>query len=272
MRRTVVLLVFVAVLVCGAVAGQAIHVVKPGDTVYSIARAYNVPPDAVLAANGIRDAKNIRPGQKLVIPSVHRVQKGETIYGIARQYGVTADAILKANGMKAGDTLKAGALIYIPGGEAPKTASNPANGSDPATKPAGTPPGHVDAPATPTKADVPGPWPAAGSLSYLEGKLFGVMIEAALGSPIRSVRTGSVVSAGPFRGYGLVCFVQSSDGLVYVYGGASRLDVKAGDKLAPGAQVGVVGADMETGKPIAYFFVFRNGKATDPASAPREIR
>jgi LysM repeat protein len=47
---------------------RAIHTVRTGDTLYSIARRYGVALDALLSANGIKDAGSIRPGQKLTIP------------------------------------------------------------------------------------------------------------------------------------------------------------------------------------------------------------
>jgi lipoprotein NlpD len=44
------------------------HTVAPGETVYRIARRYGVSPDAVMAANGIADARNLAVGEILVIP------------------------------------------------------------------------------------------------------------------------------------------------------------------------------------------------------------
>src|SRR5215813_7382653 len=39
-----------------------------GETVDSIARKHGVPASAIMQTNGLRDAKQIRPGQRLVIP------------------------------------------------------------------------------------------------------------------------------------------------------------------------------------------------------------
>ncbi|MCX7024971.1 MAG: LysM peptidoglycan-binding domain-containing protein [Spirochaetes bacterium] len=284
MRNAIAILMILIVAVCAAAAAQTVHVVQPGETVYSIARSYNVSPDAVLAVNGIKDPRTIKPGQKLVIPSVYRVRKGDTFYGIARKHGISVEELLKANKLTAAATLKAGDLLYVPAGASgmqgsPETqrAGNPTGtaASNTAAKPpeTATPAPAASAGAsgpTPAKVDASGPWPATGTVSYLEGKLYGVMIETSTGSKIVAVRNGTVVSAGPFRGYGLVCFVQAPDGLVYVYGGASRQNVKVGDAVRPGVEVGIVGADMETGKPIAYFFVFKNGKAVDPAKVIRD--
>ncbi len=45
------------------------HTVAKGDTVYQLARKFNIKPQAIMAANGIRDAGTLKPGQTLVIPT-----------------------------------------------------------------------------------------------------------------------------------------------------------------------------------------------------------
>ena len=45
------------------------HVVKSGETVWAIAQKYGVSPDALLKANNISDAKKVRLGAKLKVPS-----------------------------------------------------------------------------------------------------------------------------------------------------------------------------------------------------------
>lgn len=45
-----------------------VHVVQPGETVYSISRTYGVPPACLSAKNGVWD--DIRPGLPLLIPQL----------------------------------------------------------------------------------------------------------------------------------------------------------------------------------------------------------
>ena len=44
------------------------YTVKPGDTIYSIAREHNVSPAAIVAANDLTDPNNILIGTELLIP------------------------------------------------------------------------------------------------------------------------------------------------------------------------------------------------------------
>lgn len=106
-----------------------VHHVKQGETVYGIAKKYEVPQDTILAYNA--SAKTgIKVDQVLKFPSKngmkqnstntnannttnyikHVVQYGETLYGIAKRYGVSAEEIEKLNpqvknGLKAEDIL-----------------------------------------------------------------------------------------------------------------------------------------------------------------------
>lgn len=51
------------------VADARTHVIAKGDTVYQLARKFNVKPQAIMAANGISDAASLKLGQKLKIPA-----------------------------------------------------------------------------------------------------------------------------------------------------------------------------------------------------------
>jgi len=49
--------------------GSTTHVIKQGETPYSIARSYGVPLPSLFSANPGLDAKRLRPGQRLTIPT-----------------------------------------------------------------------------------------------------------------------------------------------------------------------------------------------------------
>jgi len=77
-----------------------IHVVKPGESLYSIARFYGATPDRVASENELADPSKLVVGQTLVITegtSKHKVQPGQSIYTIASQYNVSVRNILAAN-------------------------------------------------------------------------------------------------------------------------------------------------------------------------------
>lgn len=114
-------------------SGQAIsHTVRPGDTVYSIARRYGTSVQAISQANGLVNPSQIYVGQSLKIPTSggsssappggttgcrvsHTVKRGEWIWQIARNYGVSPYDIMTANGMSIQtSTIHAGQVLCIP--------------------------------------------------------------------------------------------------------------------------------------------------------------
>jgi len=104
----VMVLLSVAEVAAGpALAGEVTHIVKPGETLSSIARLYGVDVSALARANNILNPNHIYIGQRLIIPAkpttppagVYVVKAGDTLYSIARYYGMMAWAIVQANGI-----------------------------------------------------------------------------------------------------------------------------------------------------------------------------
>lgn len=77
-----------------------IYVVRPGDTLYSIAAAQGLPQSQIALDNGLDPAEPLVVGQALVIrfpATVHTVRPGETLTGIARQYGLEVRTLYQNN-------------------------------------------------------------------------------------------------------------------------------------------------------------------------------
>lgn len=94
-----------------------IHVVKPGESLYSIARFYGATPNKITADNELTNPNKLVIGQTLVITegtSKHKVQPGQSIYLIASQYGVSVRDILAANPNINPSQLSVGQIINIP--------------------------------------------------------------------------------------------------------------------------------------------------------------
>lgn len=88
-----------------------IHSVHGGETIYSLAKAYDVPEDEITANNPLT-REGLRSGQVLKIPvkeepvnprrqsklfDEHIARAGETAYSIARNYGISVTAIVEDN-------------------------------------------------------------------------------------------------------------------------------------------------------------------------------
>ncbi len=265
MRKPVLLCLF---LFAAALlrAEDLIHILKRGETLYGISRQYNVPADAIMEYNDLDNPDRLQAGQKIRIPGVYTVSRGDTLYGIARRFSIPVEDLLSSNKLNRSSTIRIGDVLYIPG----KASGN----SSPDTSAVIT-----AAPAVPLKdprtyktkkLDTTVIWPVEGSeISYLSGKIYGVSITADRNSEVKTIASGTVLSTGPYRGFGQVIFIQSKNGYIYVYGGLSRMTVRPGETISFGDSLGTLGADSLSGKSQLYFMVYNKEKPVDPAKAPR---
>ena len=77
-----------------------IHVVKKGDTLYSISREYNVPVSKLIHDNALIDANQLLVGQSLIVKPnnfVYTIKSGDNLYEIATRYKLSVQEILNTN-------------------------------------------------------------------------------------------------------------------------------------------------------------------------------
>lgn len=77
-----------------------VHVVKRGDTIWSIARSYNVSPQRIISDNAIPNPQNLVLGQALLIlipKTVHTVTAGDTLPLIAMAYDTSVLTLMQNN-------------------------------------------------------------------------------------------------------------------------------------------------------------------------------
>lgn len=101
-----------------------VYVVKPGDTLYSIAARYGVSWETLASVNRILNPALLQVGQQLVIPGggtaapegakIHIVKPGETLYRIALTYGTTVQEIALANSLPNVHIIHPGQQLIIP--------------------------------------------------------------------------------------------------------------------------------------------------------------
>lgn len=110
--------------------GYILYIVKSGDSLYSIARKYNISVDKLRRFNGL-NSDLLSIGQKLKIPDrdtdiddgnggnigdsdlVYIVKSGDSLYSIAKKYGISVDDLIKINNLKS-NVLSIGQHLKIP--------------------------------------------------------------------------------------------------------------------------------------------------------------
>lgn len=119
-------------------ASYTTYQVRPGDTLWGIATAQGVSPQALASANGIANPLLLRPGTVLRIPTVaavtaatpasqattaapstttvvnsglYRVKPGDTLWGIAQALGLTPRTLASTNNLNPAQPLQPGQLL-----------------------------------------------------------------------------------------------------------------------------------------------------------------
>lgn len=130
----------------------SMHKVAPKETLYSIARLYNVTVDELKAWNNLKD-NSVSSGQELIVKrkagtsspiasatsdpkGKHTVAPGETLFAIARQFGITVSQLKEWNKIEGNDVKVGEVLIVASAGSDPKTPAvtsntNPVSNTEP---------------------------------------------------------------------------------------------------------------------------------------------
>ncbi|MDO8407726.1 MAG: M23 family metallopeptidase [bacterium] len=235
----------------------SVYVVRTGDTLSEIGAMFGVSVNTIVWANNLGNARDIHPGDTLVILPISGVERtvvrGDTLASLAKRYNADATEIAEYNGLDTGAVLVVNSTIIIPGGEivaAPRARSS------------GT--------TRVVKEPYLGGSGAVESGYYvnpvLGGRITqglhgwnGVDIGAARGTPIRAAASGTVVVAriggGWNGGYGNYIVITHGNGTQTLYSHMTHAIVSPGQAVSAGQVIGYVGTTGLATGPHLHFEV-----------------
>ncbi|AZS79836.1 MULTISPECIES: peptidoglycan DD-metalloendopeptidase family protein [Achromobacter] len=213
------------------------YVVKPGDTLYKIARANNVDIESVKRWNNLSDPNQISVGQVL------KMSGGAST---GAQPAPIASAKPQPRPLDQPDS---------------STATNPPPDATPAPAP-------VEVKPAPRAADasvINWAWPASGPIvQTFNASSKGIDISGALGDPITAAADGLVKYSGNgVRGLGNLIIVEHQNGFITAYAHNRSLLVKTGQNVKRGAKIAELG-QSDTTSPRLHFEIRRQGTPVDP--------
>jgi murein hydrolase activator len=125
-------------------------------------------------------------------------------------------------------------------------------------------------------------WPVDGPLLYRFGRVInpnntttrwnGMGIAAPIGTTVKAVAPGNVVSVGQLGTYGLTVILQHGDGDYSIYASLNSASVRSGAAVRKGDVLGTVGISDPDLKPHLHFEMRPQGHAVDPESWLRGTR
>ncbi|WP_244530860.1 peptidoglycan DD-metalloendopeptidase family protein [Pseudoxanthobacter soli] len=257
------------------------HQVTSGETLYSVARKYQVTPTALAAANGLTTSTQIKIGEVLRIPAGGSAVPATEVAAIQPQ---AADPSARP----ATDATAAGAPPSTLGdaaakldGAAPASPAAPAaeGGTQVASLPsaAGSGMAATDGAAAatePSEEDVGGSgfrWPVRGRIVSGFGKKGsgeqndGINIAVPEGTPVKAAEAGTVIYAGnELTGFGNLVLIRHEGGWVTAYAHNKDLLVKRGDQVKRGQVIANAGATGSVTQPQVHFELRKGSQPVDP--------
>jgi lipoprotein NlpD len=213
------------------------HVVQPGESLYTIAWRYGLDHRELARWNRLDNPDLIHAGQRIMLSPT----------------ATTATAAAAPQGS-------------APRPSQPSPSPQPGRAAPPLPPPPQLPPPNWQ---WPTEGSVVSRFGNSGANSIGSG----IAIGGRNGQPVRAAAPGRVVYAGGgLIGYGQLLIIMHNDTYLTAYGHNARLLVDQGDTVARGQQIAEMGLGPER-EPRLHFEIRRNGVPVDPlpylASAAR---
>lgn len=250
-----------------------VHMVESGESLYTIARRYNVTAQAIIQANGFSAPDKIYVGQKLVIPgradllakmgpkvaAVQPLAPGEgTLQAPAPAAKPTQVASLDTKVDSAPIAPKP--LVATPVVAAPKAAAATQSSANAAAAP--------QSPAEPVSSGGDKfRWPVSGRVitDFANSKGTGINIEAPEGTAVRAAENGQVIYAGSgVEGYGNLILIRHPNGFVSAYAHLKDMSVAKGTVVNRGDVIGSTGKTGSVSKPQLHFELRKGATPVDP--------
>lgn len=256
------------------------YTVEKGDSVFGIAKKFNIKPETVLWANEdqLNDSPDmLSPGMTLKIPPVdgvyYQLKENDTLESIALQFKATVDDIINWPGNKMDLTdpkVQVDEWVMVPNGErefrswiVPQIARGKAGVSKSVYGPGACEGSYDGAYGSGWFA-----WPSASHVlsgnDFWSGHL-GIDIAAFVGDAVYASDNGVIVFAGwSTGGYGNMVMIDHGNGYQTVYGHMSSVAVSCGQSVYQGQYIGAAGSTGNSTGSHLHFEIRLYGQFINP--------
>ncbi|MFN3603334.1 MAG: peptidoglycan DD-metalloendopeptidase family protein [Leptonema sp. (in: bacteria)] len=248
------------------------YIVQPKDTLYSIAKKFNMNINQIYSLNPQLKNRGLYIGEEIQVVDLsteqkeldwkiikkeffegktYTIKKGDTLSAIAKKFNTTVKELVKINNLRPNDRLKPNTKIYIDKFKIVKEYKV----RNYFLKP-------VEGYITSTFGFRKNPF--INNMNHFHK---GIDIGADLGTPILAAKEGLVIYSGRMEGYGNCIFIRHQDGYITVYGHNKTNYVKTGDIVARGQKIGEVGRTGFATGPHLHFEIRKLDEPINPLLA-----
>ncbi|MGE0626330.1 MAG: LysM peptidoglycan-binding domain-containing protein [Hyphomicrobiaceae bacterium] len=240
------------------------YTVRPGDSLYAIARRFHVNAAALQRANGIADARRLKPGVELKVPGGQSIAAAPAVH---RPASVPSPIASRYAGERSATPASE------PSFRSPETMSNVTVLNGPAAKPTVPvqPAAYANAGSSKGASATKLRWPVSGRIVEGFGRRAdgshndGINLAVPQGTDVLAAEDGVVAYAGSeVKTYGNLVLIRHDNGLVTAYAYNDRLLVSRGDRVKRGQPIAKAGSSGVVDQPQLHFEVRVGAKPVDP--------
>ena len=232
------------------------HIVKPGDTITSIARSYGIQPETIIGVNTIDDYNSIDTGTILTIPNrdgqIYIVRSGDSLSLIASRFGMGYLTLADVNGLTS-SLIRPNDRLFIPD----RTISEEAFKTVMKTLFVRPVVGTISVAFGDEVEDI-----TTGEILKSEG----IRIVNSTGTPIVAAMSGTIKTVtSDTSGLGKYIVMTHENGYTTLYAHLDKTLVHVGDYVEQGSTIGSLGNTGKILSPALYFEISKDDVPIDPA-------
>ncbi|MET3925500.1 peptidoglycan DD-metalloendopeptidase family protein [Devosia sp. 2618] len=243
-----------------AQGGTFTHTIASGESLYTIARRYEVTTQALVQANNLSSPDKIVVGQRVIIPGRPDLLATKAPTQVASIAPMAAPAPAQQTLPQAAPSALQGSTPVLGGTPTPAAAQ-----AAPA-KPAPVQAANV-APEPSMSGNDKFRWPASGRIlvDFAASKGTGINIEVPEGSAVKAAENGTVIYVGSgVEGYGNLILIRHPNGYVSAYAHLQGMSVAKGAVVNRGDTIGAVGQTGSVTRPQLHFELRKGATPVDP--------
>ncbi|MFA7670918.1 MAG: M23 family metallopeptidase, partial [Sphaerochaetaceae bacterium] len=234
------------------------HTVSKDQTLESISELYAITRETLLSVNAIKNISSVKEGSVLKIPKqngqLYTVVVGDSLSTISNRFNPNLGwkNLQQINALSS-EVIYPGQKIFIPSAQVEDDGSFAS----------------FDRFVKPAEGRITGLYGQTVVYGQSENvvTLKGIWIEGASQSPIFASGSGNVEEIGnDVKGSGNYVVLKHDYGYKTTYAHLDRIDVKIGDEIKKGQQIGIMGQSGNIGKRALYFSIEQEGVALNPAN------